>query len=193
MNSFDKIVDTKFKHSQSKSKPDHSENEAMDVIENHKLSMETLNSDLQKCKDDAAKEVGLFRSRLLSKAKAVERLVQEEQQKLDTLENNLASARHIREEKLRVANLQLEAAKKEEAFEIQSMKNSQQQRRLSLADETSAVKLETEIRANQAAEESDRVLKNLEAEVERLKAEDIELRTQIEHKKKALTNANQYL
>ena len=171
------------------SRPDNSENEAMDVIENHKLSMETLNSDLQKCKDDAAKEVGLFRSRLLSKAKAVERLVQEEQQKLDTLENNLASARHIREEKLRVANLQLEAAKKEEAFEIQSMKNSQQQRRLSLADETSAVKLETEIRANQAAEESDRVLKNLEAEVERLKAEDIELRTQIEHKKKALTTA----
>ena len=161
----------------------------MDVIENHKLSMETLNSDLQKCKDDAAKEVGLFRSRLLSKAKAVERLVQEEQRKLDTLENNLANARHIREEKLRVANLQLEAAKKEEEFEIQSMKNSQQQRRLSLADETSAVKLETEIRANQAAEESDRVLKNLEAEVERLKAEDIELRTQIEHKKKALTTA----
>ena len=145
----------------------------MDVIENHKLSMETLNSDLQKCKDDAAKEVGLFRSRLLSKAKAVERLVQEEQRKLDTLENNLANARHIREEKLRVANLQLEAAKKEEEFEIQSMKNSQQQRRLSLADETSAVKLETEIRANQAAEESDRVLKNLEAEVERLKAKTL--------------------
>ena len=46
----------------------------------------------------------------------MERLVQEEQQKLDTLENNLASARHIREEKLRVANLQLEAAKKEEAL-----------------------------------------------------------------------------
>ena len=81
----------------------------MDVIENHKLSMETLNSDLQKCKDDAAKEVGLFRSRMLSKAKAVERLIQEEQLKLDNLENNLASARHIREEKLRVANLQLEA------------------------------------------------------------------------------------
>ena len=51
-------------------RPDNSENEAMDVIENHKLSMETLNSDLQKCKDDAAKEVGLFRSRMLSKAES---------------------------------------------------------------------------------------------------------------------------
>ena len=170
-------------------RPDNTENETMGVIENHKLNMETLNSDLQKCKDDAAKEVGLFRSKLLSKAKAVERLVREEQQKLDNLETNLTTARDLREDKLRVSKLQLDAALKEERFEIQSMRNSQQDRRQSLADETSAVRLETEIRANQAAEESDTLLKNLEKEVKRLTEEDLDLRTQIEHEKKALKTA----
>ena len=79
------------------SKPDHSENEAMDVIENHKLSMETLNSDLQKCKDDAAKG-GAISITTTVKGESCGTPSQEEQQKLDTLENNLASARHIREE-----------------------------------------------------------------------------------------------
>ena len=90
---------------------------------------------------------------------------------------------------MRVAPLQLNAALKEEEFEVQSMKTSQKERRKSLADETSAVRLETEIRANQAAEESDTLLKNLEKEVKRLTAEDLDLRTQIEHEKKALKTA----
>ena len=165
------------------------EAEIMSMIEHRSLAIETLNRDLHKEKEEASKQVGMNRSRSLSKASAIEKLIAEEQKKLQVSETELQTAAAIREDMLRVSQLRLDAAMKENNYEINSMKKSQEQRRMQLTDELAAVQLETEMKANQAAEESDRLLANLKVQVENLNSEERGLRLNIEHEKKALLTA----
>ncbi len=165
------------------------EQELLSVIETHNLSIESLSRDFKKARDETANSVGIQRSRCISKANALEGLLQQEQAKVDSLEEDLDRLKRKREDLLRIAKLKLEAVLKEESFEIKSMQNSQLERRTELTDEIAAVKFQTELKADQAVEESNRILLGLKAELERLTSEERAVRVNIEHAKKALETA----